>query len=243
MNDIDFARPIKDHEFAEWQAKGPSLLQQKIDLLVRLNRLTLRLCYVLGVSVIALSVTIFALSRLREFIPVFFGFNGDIVESVSDISKLPPNKREDVVKSVLWTVVQNWESYSGTRDIKTRYDIVSALTAGQAQHEYQMWINSDKSAPVNRLGDNGRVDVAEIPKSAVITTDLNACRKEEWCEASLSFTRKEQSFAAVMPIEKHWSVQFRFVFVDQLDVGDKETFNPAAIKITAYHHECDDCGS
>lgn len=242
MTDIDLAQPVDTDSLAAYQTRGPSLLQRQINLLTRLNTFSLGLNFVLGACVLMLSAAIVIMMPLKKFLPVFFGFNGEVVESVTDVSQLPQDKEADVVKSVLWTLTKNWQEYTGRKDAKGRWDIVSALTMGKAQQDYQQWLINDPGSPLNKIGDNiGRIDAREVPNSAVFQDDLPVCKRTEWCGATLAFWRRDQ-ISGQTSGEKRWTASMRFVFTDTLDAGEKTSINPAHIKVFDFHTECDDCG-
>jgi type IV secretory pathway component VirB8 len=240
MNDVDLAHPVPDEDIEEYHARGPSLLQQHADRLTRLNTLSLRLNYSQAVVILMLAGAIAVMIPLQKIIPLFISTDS-AVETIRDISELPPDKQDDVVKSVLWTIVKTRQAYH-FHGAKVAYDTVTALTTGKAQAEYQYWFRNDPTSPQYTLGIHGDRYVEAVPNSADIKGSLGVCRAAEWCEASLSYWQFEQLTGQAATKRQHYTAYLSFVFVDHLDPGERTTINPAGIKIIDAHFDCDDCG-
>lgn len=245
MSDLtdDVRHLIREREIEDYHAAGPNLLREHANSLTRLNRISLSLNAALMVITLLLAASIIVMVPLQRRDPLYVAVTADgLPQTVHDISELGERKRDDVIKSVLWTAVRSCEEYY--YEIKKRnYATCSALLSGKAQAEYQNRFNNDPSSPQYKIRDRGHVDIREIPKSADLKDNIDACRDKDWCEASLSYWRSEHLIGQAPTAERHYTAQVAFVLVDQLDSGDSETVNPAALKIISYHTDCDDCGS
>jgi type IV secretory pathway component VirB8 len=244
MNDLEpIARPVPPEEIEEWERLGPSLFAEHRNNTIRLNRVSLYLNLGQTVTIVMLGIAIAVLATIHEVLPLFIAYNGDVVQTAPDLSLLPPTPKDNVVKSVLWTVAENWEEYT-FHGAKKRFDLVSALTTGKAQAKYQHWFQHDTDhSPQYTVGDRGEINVSEIAGSAVLDDKIAACRTADWCEAHLSLWHTVQMYGQAPAKSKHYTVRFSYIFVDGLSAGELASINPASIKVIDYHTECDDCGS
>lgn len=241
MNDI--ASRVPEESLGEWAHTATSLFQERRALLIKVNRVSLAANVALVVTVLMLGAAIAVMIPLQRLLPLVLTINADnSYERIRDLSELSASKQEDVVKSVLWSYVLNRESYI-FEGAKRRYDIVTALSAGKAQQEYQSWFKNDYSSPQYRIRDRGHVDVKEVTNSAELRDRLDTCRGADWCEASLSYWRTEQMYGQAPTKEKHYTSTLAFIVVDALDPGERTTINPAGIKIISYRTDCDDCAN
>jgi type IV secretion system protein VirB8 len=245
MNEAsEIARPIPVDDIPDYERIGPSLLAERKALFVRINSISLAGNLAQFVVILALAAVIAAIMPLQKIIPLFINIeSGGLHETLRDLSELPQSKQEDVVKSVLWTFVLNREEYYW-EGAPRRYALVSALSTGKAQTEYQTWFTRDPSSPQTRFGERGgHVAVEEVPNSANILDKIDSCQETAWCEATLSYWRTEKQVGMTASARKHYTANISFILVDQLDPGQRTTFNPAGLKVIAYHSDCDDCGT
>src|SRR6266567_3592830 len=244
MNDIgEFSQPIPDNEILAYEARGPSLLEERQALFVKLNRVSLAVNFALAFVCLSLAATIAALLPLKQIIPLFVNINTDGThETLRDFSEIPASRQEDAVISVLWTFVLNREEYYYV-GAPRQYEIVSALSTGTTQSEYQNWFKTDTNSPQYKFKNLGNISVEMVPNSAYLKDRIDTCRKLEWCEATFDYWRTTKMNGQTPSPKKRYTASLTFVFVDSLDAGERTTINPAAIKVIAYHSDCDDCGS
>jgi len=239
MNDVG-AQPVPADEIPDHERHAASILQDKQALYVRINRGLLGDAIVNKAIVLALCGVIYVMLPLKEFIPQFVGFDyaNNIYEVMHDVNELG-DKKDDVVTGTLWTAIRNCEGYY-FEGAPWRYKRCSALLTGKAQHEYQQWFLHDPASPQTVFGSRGHIHIDEEPNSVKFMEKLDVCKNADFCEATLSYWQTEQ-LAGSTPQRKHITADMSFIFVDQIHPGERATFNPAALKIIAYHKDCENC--
>lgn len=242
MNDVgEMARPLQEAEFPEYERFGPSLLEERQALEIKVNRLSLFGNVIQFVAILALSLAIVAFLPLKQTIPLFININSDGThETLRDYAEIPESRQDDVVLSTLWSLIRNREEYYW-HGAPGRYALVSALTSGKAQSEYQHWFLNDQESPQRRFGEKGHIEVEPVPGSGWIKDKIDTCRQQDWCEATYSYWRSTQITGQSATPKKRYTASLSFVFVDHIASGERATINPAALKVIAYHTDCEDC--
>ena len=241
MTDIDIAHPIDRADVDSWEKKGSSVFADKRKAFIKLNAVSVALNFIQGLVNLGLCALVFYFAVHYKIIPLFIAFNGEVVQTLQDASELPTDKLDDAVKSVLWTLVDNWQTYTFTH-AKRRYDTVSALTTGTAQQKYQHWFTQEPRSPQKRINTNGWIEVHEQPNTAQLLDKIASCKNADWCEASLSFYRKEQMFGQMPGKETLCTAQISYIFVDGVPAQERGTINPATIKATSVQFDGEGCG-
>ncbi len=234
---------VREGEFSEFEVHGPSLLEEKQALEIKVNLLSLWGNVAQFVAILALAAVIAVLVPTLKILPLFVAIHDDgPPETLRNSAELPDSKQQDVVLSVLWTFIRDREQYyfQGTPD---RYATVSALSADKAKTEYQTWFLNDPESPQRRFGDKGDVKIEAVPGSGWIKDNIDTCRNRDWCEATYSYWRSTKMTGQAATPKKRYTASLSFVFVDHVPPGERTTINAAALKVIAYHTDCDDCGT
>ncbi len=160
---------------------------------------------------------------LVRFAPIFLWQRADgTVDAAVTTSSLPQTLDEAQIRAALWQYVRLREGYS-LAEAQYDYDVVSAMSAPDVRRDYQQTHNaSNKSSPVNKIGDKGVIRVSYIAGNLV--DDRYTVR----------FAREVQIRGEPPIPPATWTATIVFRRATTVPFYDRITYNPAGIVVAAY---------
>jgi type IV secretion system protein VirB8 len=198
---------------------------------VRINRIALG-CAIAEMAVIGLlAAVILAMQPLKTLVPFIVAINSDGTHDVlTSRAQLPADEQERVVKSELWQYVFDREGYYWD-GAPYSYDVVSRLSDQRTRDEYQQWFVNSPDSPQRHPEINIKVD--HVVDGIQFVSDH---------VATVGFWRSEQTRGTLAGPKQHYTARIGFSLHNATSAADAD-INPAGLKITSYHSDCDSCGS
>lgn len=227
MNDIvaDFrALPILARDREQYHAAVRSFQAHRVTDTRRRLRMWFWLCITSLAMVGVLSSALAALLPLKTAVPMFLVVREDgTVDTGISLSDLGVDMAQKVIRASIWRYVSERESYSF--DVaKYRYDLVSLMSGGDVQRDYQQWFIRSEDSPQKKFGKKGQVSVREISMSPV----RDGVFLVRFWKLTQLYGEKEVKISATATVEYELLRQAPAALI--LD-------DPAAIRVTRYQVE------
>jgi type IV secretion system protein VirB8 len=140
------------------------------------------------------------------------------------MSMMPADTQDAVLRATLWQYVLWREGYSADT-AQFRRNIVIALSNRDVGEAYAEWYNyPNPDSPQTKYGKTGTVTV-EQDSADFLSSDPSIYQVNYW----------RTVIVPGQPVSRsHWTVFVHFRLVTAIPLKDRVSFNPGAVKVTAY---------